>query len=630
MIYIISQQCRIDSDIIKNGTIEQLLEFCKDKSELGLDTETMGFDPHRNKLLSIQIGNYEDQFLIDCNILTKELIQILKELLESSMIWLIQNAQFDLRFFYHLNIKPKNIYDTFLAECILTTGFDTRGLGLKDLGLKYCNIELDKSTGGQIHREGLSDRVIIYGCNDVKYLSLIKEKQLVEIEKWGLQRVLELENEVVKVFALMCYNGIPFNPSKWIEVAEETEKQTKLVISKLDSIIYTIGTKDLPKVNFITKYCNIYKQGNLFGSITDSRNTIVNWSSNTQKLKILKDLGIHIDSVGDRELQKAKKKHELIPLLIEYSKSAKLVSSFGKEFLKFINPITKRIHPEVWQILSTGRISVSNPNINQIPSHGELATKIRASFEAPEGYKIVGGDYSGMELRILAEFSQDPTWLGVFNRGGDLHSELCAMTFGIPLTDVKKPFPPKPEFKYRDVQKTVDFGLSYGMSKFKLSDTLQIKVDKAEDIINKFFSIVPKVKKFLVTIGNLGKTRGYIKTAKPFSRIRWYQQWQTAIDTGDLKVLGEIERASMNTPIQGTNADIVKTAMINIQKIIDGNDYPVQIVMQIYDEIQTVCREEFAEEWRTILEQEMIKAAQIVIKSIPVEVDCKISQYWSK
>jgi len=269
-------------------------------------------------------------------------------------------------------------------------------------------------------------------------------------------------------------------------------------------------------------------------------------------------------------------------------------------------------------------------NINQIPSHGELATKIRASFEAPEGYKIVGGDYSGMELRIIAEFSKDPTWISVFNRGGDLHSELCAMTFGIPIEDVKKPFPPKPEFKYRDVQKTVDFGLSYGMSEFKLADTIQIDVKEAKKLISKFFSIVPQVEKFLTTIGNLGKTRGYIKTSKPFSRMRWFQQWQTAIETGDLKILGEIERASKNSPIQGSNADIVKLAMINIQKIIDENNYPVEIIMQVYDELVCLVKEEFAEEWKPILEQEMITAAQIVIKSIPVEVDCKISTCWKK
>jgi len=629
MIYFISAQKRIETEEIKNGTVEQCLEYFKDKEEIGLDTETEGFDPYTKKILSLQLGDFDNQFVID----TKSIdIRLFKSFIEdSNKINIVQNFQFDGRFLLHYGIKPKNIFDTFLAECILNTGIDEAGLGLKDIGLKYCNVELDKSIRGAIHREGLTDRVIIYGANDTKYLSEIKKKQLMEIEKYGLENILKLENEVVKVFVNILYYGIPFNPSKWSEVAKETEKNTKDLIEQLDNKIFNLGIKDLPKINSLTKYCNTYKQGDLFNEIPRQRNTIINWSSNAQKLKLLKkDLNISIDSVGDRELQRNKKKHEIIPLLIEYSKQSKLNTTFGKSFLKFINPVTSKLHPEIWQILSTGRISVSNPNINQIPAHGELAKKIRASFEAPKGYKIVGGDYSGMELRIIAEFSQDPTWLRVFNNHGDLHSELCAMTFDIPIENVKNPFPPKPEFTYRDVQKTIDFGLAYGMSEFKLADTMQIEVVEAKRIIAKFFSIVPDVKRFLGKLGELGKSRGFIKTPKPFSRIRWFSEWKDAVTTGNFKILGEIERASKNSPIQGTNANLIKQAMINIQDIIDINNYPVQIIMQVYDELQTLCKEDFAEEWKLILEREMIKAAKIVIKSIPVEVECKISDYWNK
>lgn len=460
MIYFISSQQRIFEDKeIQTSTIDLCLEYFKDKSIIGVDTETTGFDCYKHKVLSLQLGDYENQFCIDTSTIN---ISVFKSLLEDNYkTFIFQNFQFDGRFLLYNNINVKNVYDTFLAECILTTGFEAeeRDLSLKGLGLKYCDVELDKSIRGLIHKEGLSSRVITYGCNDVKYLAEIKEKQIKEIEKYNLQNVLELENKAVRVFTRMLYNGTPINPTKWLAVAEETEKNTKELVEKMDNLIFKLGIKDLPKHNSLTKYCNLFKQGNLFSSEPQERDVNINWSSNAQKLELLKkDLNINIESVGDRELQKNKKKHEIIPLLIQYSKQAKLNTSFGKKFLNFINPITNRIHPEIWQILSTGRISVSNPNLNQIPSHGELATRIRASFEAPIGYKIVGGDYSGMELRIIAEFSQDPLWLEVFNRGGDLHSELCAATFGIDLKDVKASFPQKPEFKYRDVQKTVDFG----------------------------------------------------------------------------------------------------------------------------------------------------------------------------
>jgi DNA polymerase-1 len=238
-----------------------------------------------------------------------------------------------------------------------------------------------------------------------------------------------------------------------------------------------------------------------------------------------------------------------------------------------------------------------------------------------------------MELRIIAEFSKDPLWIESFKEGKDLHSVLCAKTFNILETDVKKETPFKPGVTYRDVQKTVNFGLAYGMSKFKLADTLQIQVNDADKIIKDFFKIVPDVEKFLNTLGNLGKKRGYIRTGAPFRRIRFFQNWEEARNPHNPKgfaILGEIERASKNTPIQGSNGDVIKLALINVQKEIDKNDYPVNILLSVYDEIQTECKEEFAEEWKEILNNIMIKSAETVIKEVPIVVDCKVSDCWEK
>jgi DNA polymerase-1 len=619
MIYFIGKSTNVSW--IENTTIEHLIEYFKDKDEIGFDTETTGFDPYTDKLLSYQLGDMEHQFVVDASMHS---ISLIKDLLLSKLL-IIHNAKFDLRFCYHYGIYPTKVYDTFLAECILTTGIENRELSLKSVVERYYGVTLDKTVRGVIHKEGLTERVIVYGAKDVKYLPITKTLQLNKIEKYGLGNILNLENNVVKVFAKMEYVGVPFNKTKWNEIATQVEQSVKDLELELDSIVYKEGTKDLPKTNKLTKYCVIYKQSNLFFDDVE-RNCIINWGSPSQKTQLLNDLGFNIESIGDMILQKLKSKHPIVPLLIKYSKQNKLATSFGKEFLKFVNPVTQRLHGNVWQILSTGRISISEPNINQIPGHGELAVRIRSAFEAPEGYKFVGGDYSGMELRIIAELSQDPFWLDVFNRGGDLHSELCAATFNIPIGDVKKSFPPKPEFKYRDVQKTVDFGLSYGMSEFKLADTMQIPVTEAKGIIKQFFSIVPGVERFLNALGNFGKTKGFIRSARPFLRIRWFPTYKS----NDFATLGQIERASKNTPIQATNADIIKLAMVNIDNLIVKNNYPVQIVMQVYDELQTICKEEFAESWKVILQKEMIDAAKVVIKTIPVEVDCKISQCWSK
>jgi len=271
--------------------------------------------------------------------------------------------------------------------------------------------------------------------------------------------------------------------------------------------------------------------------------------------------------------------------------------------------------------------------MNQIPSKGELAKTIRSCFIPKENYKIVGGDYSGAELRIIAECSQDPVWITAFKEDKDLHSELAALTFGIDISEVKNSFPSKPDLKYRDVQKIISFGLAYGMSEYKLSDTMQVPIEEARKIINKFFSAVPKVKQFLHNLGELGKSRGYIRTGNIYSRVRWFPEWHRAQDinnTDTFKLLGEIERASMNSPIQGQNANIIKLALINVQKEIDLNNWPVSILLSIYDEIQTECREDKAEEWCKKLEEIMIKTAEVFIKSIPMKADCSIHDYWEK
>lgn len=616
MIYLVTTNNELfDNQDYEIITKEKAFDILRDYQEIELDTETTGFNPHKNILLTQQFGIPNIQIVID-NLTIDRLYfkQILEDPLRN---FILQNAKFDLRFFLALGINIKNVYDTFLAECILTTGIEDRKLGLDALALKYCNKILDKSIRAKIHIEGLTNRVVKYCADDVTYLSEIKEKQLEEIYKLGLEKTLALENEVVRVFAKMEYTGISVNKTKWLDIAKITETNTKEIETVLDTIVCSE-----PKLkSFVPKY----KQINLFDF--EERQLKINWSSSTQKLALIRTLGFDTNTTGDRFLQNNKSKHNLIKELISYNKYSKLSSAFGKEFLKFIDKKTDRIHYNVWQILSTGRISVSEPNLNQIPSKGELGKQIRNCFIPKEGYKIVGGDYSGMELRIIAEFSQDPLWINSFLNGEDLHSVLCAATFDIPITDVKKETPFKAGITYRDVQKTINFGLAYGMSKYKLADTMQIEVSQADTIIKKFFKIVPKVEKFLNSLGHIAKSRGYIKTAPPFSRIRWFENFK---DKDNFVRQGEIERAGKNMPIQGTNGDIIKLALINVQNYIDTNNLPINILLSVYDEIQTECPEELAESWKLTLNNLMIEAAQEVIKTVPIVVDCKVNDYWDK
>lgn len=447
MIYLVTNNIQLfDNEDYVILSKEDAFRTLREHKSIELDTETTGLSEHNCVLLTQQFGIKDKQFVIDNKTIDPLYFKSILEDREREFI--LQNAKFDLKFFLKYGINIKNVWDTFLAECVLTTGLDDRELGLDALALKYCGITLDKSIRAKIHIEGLTNRVVRYCADDVTYLTKIKEAQEIKLKEFKLENVMDLENKVVRVFAKMEHVGVSINKEKWSEVAKLTEEGTLEYEKSLDNIVI-----NEPKLkSFVPRYTQV----NLFGF--DERTLDINWGSSQQKLKILKTLGFKTETTGDRFLQVNKNRHPLIKQIIEYNKYNKLASSFGNKFLKFVNKNTNRIHCDIWQILKTGRISVSDPNLNQIPSKGELGKKIRSCFIPKEGYKIVGGDFSGMELRIIAEFSKDPLWLNAFNNGEDLHSVLCSKTFDIPITDVKKPFPKKPDITYRDIQKTINFG----------------------------------------------------------------------------------------------------------------------------------------------------------------------------
>lgn len=614
MIYLISNQTKLpEEDIMQQTDLSMMFEYFKSEESIALDTETTGFDPFTNKLLTIQIGDYVNQWVIDLNYVN---INELKEFIESKLV-LVHNFLFDGKWLLHNNIKPKNIYDSFLAELILTTGYErSKGiLGLKDVAKKYLDVEISKDDRGLIHRQGLTSRVIRYCAKDVQYLHLIREKQLEEIRKYDLEKVLDLENKVICVFVGMNYNGLQIDAKAWKEVASLTEKTVEEVSEKLDEFIVEESKQNKKLQRYINNQTNLFDY--------PEKKTRINWASNAQKKTILNELGIKVDDVSDKTLQKLKK-HDIVKELIVLSKNLKLSTSFGNEFLTFINPVSGRIHPEIFPILKTGRISMQVPNLQQVPSHGNLAEKIRKCFICEKERLLVDTDVKAFEINLLAEYSQDPVWLDILNNDRDIHSELCARTFNIPIEDVNKPFPPKPDFTYRFVQKVISFGLSYGMTEHKLAETVQINKDAAKEIIKKFFSIIPKVESFLNMIAKTAVTNGYIRTDPHYRRIRWFPN----LDKSNPTTIGSTEREAKNTPMQGSNANLIKQCLINLQDEIDKNNYDVKLILSVHDEILADVEESFAETWKDIQERIMIETISIIIKSIPVKVNSEIAPYW--
>lgn len=604
-------------DIVVEDNYSYLLAYFKDKESIAIDTETEGFDPFNGKLLTIQLGDFQEQWVIDWQNIPDIDISGLRTLVNEKLT-LYHNYLFDGKWLYKNGFDPKNIYDSFLCECILTSGFndDIRKLGLNDVSQKYLNIEISKDDRGLIHKEGLSLRVLNYCITDIKHLHQIREKQLLEIDKWGLQKVLNLENKVSRVFMLMCYHGLKIDKDKWLEVADLTEQTVLDTSNDLDDIIIQEAqtNKDL------YKYIN--NQTNLFDY--SEHKTHINWASNTQKKELLNILGIQVEDVANKTLLRLNK-HPIVKHLLILAKNHKLSTSFGRDFLNFINPITGRIHPEIWQILSgSARISMQRPNFQQLPSHGELANRIMSAIVTEEGKVLVTSDVGQFELALIAEYSQDPLWLSIFKQGKDLHAELCSRVFKIPIERVKDPFPIKPDLTYRYVSKTISFGLSYGLSEYKLSDILQTTPREAKKIIDQFFSVVPKVKTFLDQLAKYATTKGHIISDPFYKRIRWFPNF----DKENFKTVGETERAAKNYVPQSSNGNLLKQCLINLQDIIDNNNYPVRILLTVHDSIVSETTEEFAPTWKDIQETTMKNTITILIKSFPIKIDSTIGKTW--
>ena len=596
-----------------------IIDYFKNHKYIQLDTETDGEFNFANKIILLQLGDRENQYVVDARqVNLAELNPVFK-----NKICILHNAKFDIKFLWLHGVQLDYVYDTLLAERLLNAGNETfKGFyGLDRLAKTYCGANLDKSVRATINRNRINDQVINYAAEDVMHLEDIRDAQIRRLVKEGMSNgdcqdiytVLGLENRAVFAFAAMEYNGIKLDKDKYQLVIDE-------INNKLNKTLYELDTIVCSEPDFVA-HCETYQD--LFTAA--HKRSAVNWSSPIQKLELLRLADKSIENTSAQTLS-GYKHIPIVNKLLDYNKLNKLKTSFGENMFSYINNETGRIHTDFWQILDTGRVSCKNPNLQQIPARTELGGKMRECFVPEQGYKIVGGDYSGCELRIIAEFSKDPVWVNAFKEGKDLHSELCAMTFHIDINDVKTPTPFKPDIKYRDVQKTLNFGLAYGMSHIKLANTIEISEDEAKDIIDKFFRSVPRVEKFLTALGNKGKNTGKIKSPPPYGRIRYFSDYQTA----DNARKGAIERASKNHPIQGGNADMTKLALIYIYDYIRRHDLPVRLIHTVHDEIQTEVTEEYAAEWAVKMSELMNEAAAVILKNVPMVVDCAVNDYWSK
>ena len=522
-------------------SVEESLRILEPLRVVGLDTETTGTEIWQGRLLTLQLGNKENQVVIDC--MTTNVKQY-KDYLESDRLFIIHNAKFDLRWLYKEHIVVRNVYDTYLAEKILYLGFPPGiiSLSLQACCDRYLNIFLDKTVRGKIHA-GMTEDVIVYAANDVVYLEDIMNSQLSIISARGQRVALDIENEFVRVLAYIEFCGIRLDPERWkAKMAKDAERlrvaEKKLnewvvdyVMKKNDpsliSINYDFNNKGKPAKLADSVYV-VIPAPSLFPEFDTGPQCIINWNSSKQVIRLFEELGFDL-WVKDKKTGKMKKsveskyielqvdKSTIAPLYLEYSAAFKVVTSFGQNFLDAINPVTQRIHPTFNQMMDTGRLSCGSGgkgkggktkdddiaeeedenkdtttqsndksvNIQQLPATEET----RAAFVPEKGHMLIDCDYGDQEGHVFTELSGDKEWIDFYNDPNqrDGHSFVAKMCFPKDLDGIEEKDVKKMRKDLRDLAKKARFCFNYNGQAPTMATNCNIPVDFATEIYNNYF-----------------------------------------------------------------------------------------------------------------------------------------------
>ena len=462
MIYLVSNQKTLfESENYKVIGVKESLELLNPLTIVGLDTETQGFSPFLKKLLLLQLGNRDFQVVIDCTTVD---VALYKEYLESDRLFLGWNLKFDVKFLFYHNIVPKNLYDGFLAEKMRWLGYPSgiHSLSLKSAGENYLGIELDKSVRGEIiWRKELTDEIIIYSANDVKYLEDIMNKQLEILLPRGQKLALEVENRAILPTAYFEFCGVNLDVERWKAKMAKDQEVLDKAKERLDNFVVDMYKKD----KGLSKFIKIVEP-DLFGFVKAGPACDVNWNSSKQVIPFLESLGFKLEtrdkatgrikkSVDATIIEGQKNVHPIAEVYLEFKAAQKVTSTYGQNFLDLINPVTRRLHTSFNQIgTDTHRYSsgggedkevipgkkVPLVNLQNLPADAET----RACFCAENGNKWISADYSGEESVILANIAKDTAMIDLFTNGcGDLHSLVAKMVYpeelhDIPVEDVKK------------------------------------------------------------------------------------------------------------------------------------------------------------------------------------------------
>ncbi len=583
-----------------DDAVEVLIRELSSVTEFCFDTETTSVEPLAAELVGIAFAiephkAFYVPFPKNQNE-AKNLAQRFKPVFENRSIKKIgQNIKFDLMVLrnYDINLAG-DLFDTMIAHYLINPELRHGMDYMAEILLQYQTIHIEELIGqkgkNQLNmRDVAEDKITEYACEDADITLQLKQKLESQIVENGMEKLFyEIEMPLVGVLAQMEINGILIDD---FALAQSSQTMTNELL-KIDHEIKKFADKDIN--------INSPKQ---IGELLFEHLKIVEKAKKTKTGQYVTD---------EETLEKLKGKHPIVVKILEYRGLKKLLSTYVDALPMLINKKTNKIHTSFNQtVTATGRLSSSNPNLQNIPIRDEKGKDIRKAFIADEGCSFLSADYSQVELRIMAHLSGDTNMIEAFRSNHDIHTATAANIYKVPIEQVTADM--------RRKAKTANFGIIYGISVFGLAERLNISRSEAKELIDGYFETFPMVKTYMEGCINNARERGFVETI--FGRKRYLPD----INSHNANVRGFAERNAINAPIQGSAADIIKIAMIRIAKRIANEQLETQMILQVHDELNFNVPNKELERVSLLVKEEMENAFQL---QIPLKVDIGIGKNW--
>ena len=583
--------------------IQSLVEKLSGQKEISFDTETTHIDPNEAELVGLSFSFKKGEgYYIPCppdQEKTREILEHFKPLFaDESKIWIGQNIKYDLVVlkWYGIQVKGK-LFDTMLAHYVI----ESEGRRNMDLlsaqYLDYVPISITELIGKKGKAQGNMRDVAIedakeYAVEDADITLQLKEVFAPMLKSKEVEKVFEeVESPLIKVLLDMEYEGVNVDTDFLNLYSKELEADAK----KSEESVY-----EQAGIRF-----NLASPKQL-GEVLFEKMRI------DSKIKKTKG-GQH--ATGEDVLLKLAKENPIVEDVLNFRELTKLKSTYVDALPQLINRKTSRVHTCYGQAIAvTGRLSSNNPNLQNIPIRTERGREIRKAFVPRNSdYVIISADYSQIELRIVAAISGDPAMSEAFRQEKDIHTATAAKVFNVDENDVTK------EMRYK--AKSVNFGIIYGQSAFGLAENINVSRTEAKEIIEAYKKEFAHIQKYMDEMKLFCKTNGYVQTL--MGRKRWLKD----INSGNWTVRGYAERNAINSPIQGTAADMIKLAMIDIHRKFQKYNFKSKMILQVHDELVFDALRSEVEDIKPIILESMKNALKLP-NEVPVEAELGVGENW--